>query len=264
MQNILDPLDLVLKNTDPLKDPLFLSVVVLSIILIIVSAVVGTLWGRRKRAEAEARIADRRKQRRVVLDQAAQRERDMLKRYDDAKKKAEDEMKTNPRPIGNIEEITDEDVRPIPRGGGKVELLQSTGPRYMKIQGELGVSGSAPVRLSTKDTVGVQGTRTTETGDAQTAKIAKAKPVKPGTPKPLAVARPVAVKPGPVTPGPLVPPVKELPPKVEPVTPIPAPEVKTPEPAKPAEKPKEEKPASEDDGIDKLHEMLKNLDTLKK
>jgi hypothetical protein len=268
---MLDPLDLVLKNTDPLKDPLFLSVIVLSIILIIISAVVGTLWGRRKRAEAEARIADRRKQRRAVQDQAAQRERDMLKRYDDAKKKAEDEMKTNPRPVGTVQEITDEEVRPLPRGGGKVELLQTTGPRYMKIQGELGVSGSAPVRLSTKDAVGVQGTRTTETGDAQVAqaaRVAKAKPVKPGTSKPIAVARPVAVKPGPVTPGPLPPPVKELPPKVEPVTPAPEPEVKKPEPApevpKPAEKPKDETPASDDDGINKLHEMLTNLDKLKK
>ena len=266
---MLDPFTFVLANNDPLKDPLFIAAVIIGIILIIVSAVVGTLWGRRKRAEAEARIAERRKARRAVQDEAAQRERDLLKRYEDAKRKAEDEMKTNPRPIVPMEEVRDEEFRPVPRGGGKVEMVSTTGPRYMKIQGELGVSGSAPVRLSTKDTVGVQGTKTTETGEAQVAqaaRVAKAKPIKPGAPKPAAVAKPVAVRPGPVAPKL---PVAEAAPKPVVATPVaPAPEVKTPEPApeapKPAEKPKDAKPAQEEDGIDKLSEMMTNLDKLKK
>lgn len=192
--------DLVMAAYDPLKDPLFLIVIIICIILILLSAVIGTIIGRKKRAEVETRIAERRKQRRVDQDQAIQREKDMLKRYADAKSKAEEEMRTNPRPIGNIETVSDEEVRAVPRGGGRVELLSTTGPRYMKVQGELGVSGSAPVRLSTRDTVGVQGSRFTDTGETQSAKMAKAKPIaggaRPGPPKAVAVAKP-AVQPGP-------------------------------------------------------------------
>ena len=270
--------DLVMAAYDPLKDPLFLIVIIICIILILLSAVIGTIIGRKKRAEVETRIAERRKQRRVDQDQAIQREKDMLKRYADAKSKAEEEMRTNPRPIGNIETVSDEEVRAVPRGGGRVELLSTTGPRYMKVQGELGVSGSAPVRLSTRDTVGVQGSRFTDTGETQSAKMAKAKPIaggpRPGPPKAVAVAKP-AVQPGP--------------PKAEQDAAKKTAEEKQKLAKEAAEKERaekeriakeaaekeradkekaaKEKPAkekSEDEGLNQLQEMLTNLDKMKK
>jgi hypothetical protein len=270
--------DLVMAAYDPLKDPLFLIVIIICIILILLSAVIGTLIGRKKRAEVEARIAERRKQKRVDQDQAIQREKDMLKRYADAKLKAEEEMRTNPRPIGSIDIISDEDVRAVPRGGGRVELISTTGPRYMKVQGELGVSGSAPVRLSTKDTVGVQSSRFTDTGETTSAKVAKAKPIaggaRPGPPKAVAVAKP-AIQPGP--------------PKAEQDAAKKTAEEKQKLAKEAAEKERaekeriakeaadkeradkekaaKEKPAkekSEDEGLNQLQEMLSNLDKMKK
>ena len=270
--------DFLLANSDPLKDPLFIIVIIICIILIILSAVIGTLYGRKKRAEVESRIAERRKQRRFAQEQSIQREKDMLKRYDDAKKKAEEEMRTNPRPVGTIETVSDEEVRAVPRGGGRVELISTTGPRYMKIQGELGVSGSAPVRLSTKDSVGVQGSRYTDTGETQSAKVARAKPVaggaRPGTPKAV-VVKPGAVQPGPVKAD------QDIAKRVEEERQKVAKEAADKEKAEKerlakeaAEKEKadkekatKEKPAkekSEDEGLNQLQEMLTNLDKMKK
>jgi hypothetical protein len=259
--------DLLLASGNPLQDPMFIMVLIICIILIILSAIIGTILGRKRKAEVEARIAERRKQRRLVQEEAVQREKDMLKRYEDAKKKAEQEMISNPRPLLPVPDIKDEEMRPQPRGQ-HVELLRTTGPRYMKVQGELGVRGSAPVRLSTRDTVGVQGSRVTDTGEAQSAaKMAKAKPVagtKPGPPKPaVAVAKPAAVKEEPAvkdgspTPGP----VSQGPPK-----PVLEAAKKEEEERQRLEKEKAaKKPADEEDGgIDKIQEMLTTLDKMKK
>lgn len=264
--------DLLLASGNPLQDPMFIMVLIICIILIILSAIIGTILGRKRKAEVEARIAERRRQRRLVLEEAAQREKDMLKRYEDAKKKAEQEMISNPRPLLPVPDIKDEEMRPVPRGGERVELLRTTGPRYMKVQGELGVRGSAPVRLSTRDTVGVQGSRFTDTGEAQAAaKVAKAKPVagtKPGPPKPaVAVAKPavakeepaikdVSPKPGPVTQGPPKPDLEAAKKEEYERQRL---EKEKAEKEKAAKKPTEE----EDKGVDRIQEMLTNLDKMK-
>jgi hypothetical protein len=134
----------------------------------------------------------------------------------------------------------------------------------MKVQGELGVRGSAPVRLSTRDSVGVQSTKFTDTGEAQAAaKVAKAKPVagvKPGPPKPaVAVAKPAVVKEEPT--------IKDESSKPGPVTPKPDLEAAKKEEAERQRIEKEKaakKPADEEDkGVDKIQEMLTNLDKMK-
>ena len=275
---------------DPLKDPMFLVAVVIAIIAIVVSAIIGTVWGRKKKAEVEARIAERRKQRRAVQEASVAREKEMLKRYEDAKKRAEEEARTNPRPVMPVEDIRDEEVRPVPRGGGSVQMVSSSGPRFMKVQGELGVSGSSPVRLSTRDTVGVQGSNMTDTGETTSARVAKAKTVaaaKAGPPKPaVAAAKPVQPKPGPIAPGPPKAEAKADLEKVKAEKELLAKQAADKEReekeriAKEAaekeraekEEPKKEKAAAElipepeegDPGLDKLHEMLSVLDKMKK
>jgi len=121
----------------------FKILLVLFIIFIIAGILLGTLFGRMQKGKEEGRIAERRKQRELRKEEALKRERAIMERYKQAKETGTqyDEAKYGPRPKEEDPSVGIEPEKPK-----KVQLI-SARPAYVTVKHKPGLSGTAPVRI---------------------------------------------------------------------------------------------------------------------